>query len=189
MLSPSQHKLDRRPAADAVNASKSGFDGDKGGAWQVFAGRRTRRNLAFALRRHLLGDQTSCRQSNRRGGEQATRNAKRTTGKNSSLPSRLRAVGSPAKTTLTVGGLSCGGHGFSASAQVQMICPQPGQPVPYFRITASDRSTPTTLAIVVNQASTSANSPSRSSCVPLRRQLANSPISSISHMNVPSTPR
>ena len=55
-------------------------------------------------------------------------------------------------------------------AQVQTNWPQPGQPEPYFSCTASARSTPATLAIVASQASTSANSSRRSSCVPLRKR-------------------
>jgi len=79
-------------------------------------------------------------------------------------------------------------HGFPASGQVQTNRPQPGQPDPYFCVTASVKSTPTTLAIVVNQASTSANSCIRSACVPFLSAEANSPTSSMNHMKVPSTP-
>ncbi len=49
---------------------------------------------------------------------------------------------------------------FPRLVQVHANWPQPGQPDPYFLATASARSTPTTLAIVASQASTSANSPS-----------------------------
>lgn len=70
-----------------------------------------------------------------------------------------------------------------------MNFPQPGQPEPYFLAMASVRSTPATLAMVASQARTSANSPRRSSWVPLRREVASSPISSMSQRKVPSTPR
>src|SRR5204862_6982251 len=83
----------------------------------------------------------------------------------------------------------CHPHGLSASSHTETGFAQPGHPEAYLRAIASVRSTPATLAIVANQASTSANSPKRSSCDPLRSAPASSPISSISHMNVPSTPR
>src|SRR5437868_7336992 len=45
------------------------------------------------------------------------------------------------------------------------------------------------LASVASHASTSANSSTRSSCVPPRSAADNSPTSSMNHMNVPSMPR
>src|ERR1700733_1266287 len=80
-------------------------------------------------------------------------------------------------------------HGFSPRSHRQTICPQPGQPRPYLSRTACSRSMPATLAIVTSHASTSANSAASSSFEPDRSAPASSPTSSISHMNVPSTPR
>src|SRR5262249_3012628 len=80
-------------------------------------------------------------------------------------------------------------NGFPASSQRQTSWPHPGQPDPYLVLTAAARSTFTTFAIVVSQASTSANSAACSSGVPSRSAAASSPTSSINHMNVPSTPR
>src|SRR5436190_7102015 len=87
------------------------------------------------------------------------------------------------------GGAVSAVHGFSLSGQRQTNWPQPGQPRPYLFAIASERSTPATLAIVASQANTSANSSNRSWCEPLRSAVASSPTSSISHKNVPSTPR
>src|SRR5262249_25158658 len=80
-------------------------------------------------------------------------------------------------------------HGFSASSHTQGAWPQPGQPPPYLARTAAVRSTPTPLASVASQASTSANSRARSRLLPPRSALASSPTSCMNHMNVPSTPR
>ena len=81
-------------------------------------------------------------------------------------------------------------HGFPASSHDadQLSAAGTARTVLPLRA-ASARSMPATLAIVVSQASTSANSAACSSCVPSRKAAANSPTSSISHMNVPSTPR
>jgi hypothetical protein len=81
------------------------------------------------------------------------------------------------------------GYGLAASSHSQTISPQPGQPEPYLSSTARSRSTPATLAIVANQASTSANSADVAARSPTRNADANSPTSSINHMNVPSIPR
>ena len=73
--------------------------------------------------------------------------------------------------------------------QVQIILPQPGQPVPYLAAQAASRSTPSTLASVTSQANTSANSWAFSCGVPSRTAPASSPTSSISQMKVAALPR
>src|SRR5262249_7793192 len=65
-------------------------------------------------------------------------------------------------------------QGFSVRPQAQGVLPQPGQPAAYLRAMASSRSTPTVFANVASQASTSANSSTRSSCEPPRRAEASS---------------
>ena len=73
--------------------------------------------------------------------------------------------------------------------QGQGMRPQVEQPAPNLARTAASRSTPATLANVASQASTSANSASRSLAEPPRRAAASSPTSSMNHMKVPSSPR
>src|SRR5262249_7238701 len=80
-------------------------------------------------------------------------------------------------------------QGFSAWSQTQGVRPRRGQRPPYFAWIAASRSTSAMLASVASHASTSANSAANSALSPARSAADNSPISSMNHMNVPSTPR